>query len=72
METTNSMTSQFSYQVKRVENLQFSDCGMSRISQVAVIGICGKCAHSALVWRRFPDCVQNFHVTDVMDEQRLL
>jgi hypothetical protein len=56
------------YQVQCIKDLEFSDRGMSGISQVAMIRIRGKSTHSVLVGRRLPDGVQNLHVADVVDE----
>ena len=45
---------------------------MSGISQVAVVGVGGERAEAVLVGRGFSDGVQDFHVSDVVDEQGLL
>lgn len=45
---------------------------MSRVSQVAVVRICRESTKSVLVRRRLSNGVQHLHVTDVVDEQRLL
>ena len=60
------------YQVQCVKDLQFSDRGMSGVSQVAMIRIRGESTHSVLVGRRLSDGVQDLHVADVVDEKRFL
>jgi hypothetical protein len=52
--------------------LKLSNTGMSRVSQVAVVGGDGQGTEAGLVGRRVTDGVQHAHVTDVVDEQRLL
>ena len=45
---------------------------MSRVGQVAVVRVGGEGAKPVLVRRRLSDGVQDLHVPDVVDEQRLL
>ena len=59
-------------QIQSVKDLEFSNGGMSRVGQIAVVRIGGKRAEAVLVGGSLTNGVKDFHVTDVVDEQRFL
>ena len=58
-------------QVDCVKDLHSTTLVAARICQVAVVIVCRETADAGGVWWSVADCVQHFHVTDVVNIQRL-
>ena len=57
--------------MQSVKYLQLSHTGMSRIGQVTMIRVNRKSTESIFVWGRFTNCMKDFHISYVVDEQGL-
>jgi len=59
-------------QVDSVKYLDTTTLIAAGIRQVTVVVVCGQRADAGRVWRRVTNCMQNLHVTNVVNIQRLL
>ena len=60
------------HQVERVEDLQFPNAGAARVGQVAEVAVHTEGTDAARVGRRVAYGVNQLHVADVVDVERLL
>lgn len=59
-------------EVHGIEDLEFASCGAARISQIAVVRVGGEGAQAIRVDRRVANRVNNLHIPNIVDVQRLL